>query len=171
MRIKQTGEEIRESAIAGKNLFVWMIACALTLVVASWLVISGIPLASADDAPQPTLPTLELKINDKMLTAEIASTARQRYMGLSFRKVLDEDSGMLFVYPAEQQLTFTMRNTLIPLSIAFISSDLVINEIHQMNVGPGQLFDSKQKAQYALEVDQGWFAANNIKAGDQIIRQ
>ena len=149
-----------------------MVACALTLVAALWLMMhTGIAEALADDAPQPPLPTIGLKINGKLLTAEIASTSKQRYMGLSFREALDDDAGMLFVYPAEQQLTFTMRNTLIPLSIAFISKDLVINEIHQMNVGPGQLFDSRQKAQYALEVDQGWFAANSIKAGDQIIRQ
>lgn len=128
-------------------------------------------VVAADDAPQPSLPTIELLINDTPLTVEIASTAQQRYMGLSFRKSLDENSGMLFVYPGEQQLTFTMRNTLIPLSIAFLSADLVINEIHDMNVGPGQLFPSRQSAQYALEVDQGWFAANGIKAGDQIVRQ
>ncbi len=128
-------------------------------------------VVAADDAPQPRLPTVELLINNTPLTVEIASTAQQRYMGLSFRKSLDKNSGMLFVYPGEQQLTFTMRNTLIPLSIAFLSADLVINEIHEMNVGPGQLFPSRQSAQYALEVDQGWFAANGIKAGDQIVRQ
>jgi len=92
-------------------------------------------------------------------------------MGLSFRPSLDEDAGMLFVYPQEQQMTFTMRNTLIPLSIAFISKDLVINEIHHMDVGPGQLFPSMEPAQYALEVDQGWFEANGIKPGDQIVRR
>ncbi len=125
-------------------------------------------IAWAADTAQPTLPTMQLEVNGKVLTAEIASTSQQRYMGLSFRQSLDKDTGMLFVYSEEQTLTFTMRNTLIPLSIAFLSEDLVINEIHHMNVGPGQLFGSRQKAQYALEVDQGWFAANNIKAGDQL---
>jgi len=125
----------------------------------------------ADNLPQPRLPTVQLEINGKILTVEVAATEQQRYMGLSFRPSLAKDEGMLFVYPREQALTFTMRNTLIPLSIAFISEDLVINEIHHMDVGPGQLFPSKQKAQFALEVDQGWFAANGIKAGDRIIRR
>ena len=125
----------------------------------------------ADDSPQPRLPTVQLQINDKILTAEIAASPQQRYMGLSFRPSLGMDEGMLFVYGSEQNLIFTMRNTLIPLSIAFISKDLVINEIHHMNVGPGQRFPAKKKAQFALEVDQGWFAANNIVAGDQIIRR
>ena len=129
------------------------------------------PIAAADDAPQPRLPTVELLINDTLLTVEIASTPQQRFMGLSFRKSLNANAGMLFVYPAEQQLTFTMRNTLIPLSIAFLSKDLVINEIHEMNVGPDQLFPSRRKAQYALEDDQGWFAANGVKVGDQIVRR
>ncbi|MFK7859664.1 MAG: DUF192 domain-containing protein [Granulosicoccus sp.] len=146
--------------------------------VISVLVIVGCLLLSfssrdafSDSSPQPRLPTVQLDINGKILTAEVAASAKQRYMGLSFRTSLAKDEGMLFVYPSEQPLTFTMRNTLIPLSIAFISKDLVINEIHHMNVGPGQLFPSRQDAQFALEVDQGWFAANDIAAGDQIIRR
>ena len=141
----------------------------MTLVLLMVLLLG--PVVTADDAPQPRLPTVEFQINDTQLIAEIASTPQQRYMGLSFRRSLDKNSGMLFVYPAEEQLTFTMRNTLIPLSIAFLSKDLVINEIHEMNVGPDQLFPARQRAQYALEVDQGWFAANGIKAGDQLVRQ
>lgn len=126
---------------------------------------------SAQETPQPALPTITLEINGKQMEAELAATGQQRYMGLSFRPSLAKDAGMLFVFPQEQSLTFTMRNTLIPLSIAFISKDLVINEIHLMDVGPGQLFPSRKPAQYALEVEQGWFEQNNIKPGDQIIRQ
>lgn len=144
------------------------------LLVSTFLYIStiGFSISSlkADDGPQPTLPAITLEINGKQLKAEVAATGQQRYMGLSFRPSLGEDEGMLFVYSEEQQLTFTMRNTLIPLSIAFISEDLVINEIHLMDVGPGQLFPSQKPAQYALEVEQGWFAANGVKPGDLITR-
>ena len=65
------------------------------------------------------------------MTVEIAATGDQRFMGLSFRRSMPEYAGMLFVYQQEQPLTFTMRNTLIPLSIAFVSKNLVINEIHR----------------------------------------
>lgn len=126
-------------------------------------------LATADEVAQPPLPTVDMLVNDIPITVEIASTAQQRYMGLSFRKSLAPNSGMLFVYPDERPLTFTMRNTLIPLSIAYLSKELVINEIHDMNVGPDQLFPSRKSAQYALEVDQGWFAANGINVGDQLV--
>lgn len=131
------------------------------------LVDIGKALADNQQA-QPPLPVVELQIKNKLLTAEVAATGQQRYMGLSFRQTMDNDAGMLFVFEEERALTFTMRNTLIPLSIAFISSDLVINEIHDMNVGPNQLFPSRHKAQFALEVNQGWFEANGIKPGDRI---
>ena len=78
---------------------------------------------------------------------------------------MPESAGMLFVYPAERALTFTMRNTLIPLSIAFLSEDMVINEIHEMNVGPNQLFNSERRAKFALEVNQGWFDKHGITPG------
>lgn len=137
----------------------------LTIVLASSV--------RAQGQAQPQLPAVKLNINGNSLIAELASTEIQRYMGLSYRSSLSDNSGMLFVYPAEQALTFTMRNTLIPLSIAFISPlpnspEMIINEIHLMNVGPNQFFPSKQRAQFALEVNQGWFAANGIKAGDKI---
>jgi len=92
-------------------------------------------------------------------------------MGLSFRKQLGANAGMLFIYNKEDMLVFTMRNTLIPLSIAFISEDMTINEIHKMDVGPNQLFPATKPARFALEVNQGWFAENNIKPGDSITLQ
>ena len=124
--------------------------------------------ASADSKAQPTLPTVTLVINDIELSTEIAERSGQRYMGLSFRESLAPNAGMLFVYPYEQQLTFTMRNTLLPLTIAYISKDLVINEFHEMPVGPDQFFPSKLPAQFALEVNQGWFEKNGIAVGDRV---
>ena len=124
--------------------------------------------ATADTKAQPTLPTVTLVVNDVELSTEIAQHVRQRYMGLSFREKLPANAGMLFVYPREQMLTFTMRNTLLPLTIAYLSKDLVINEFHEMPVGPDQFFPSKIPAQYALEVNQGWFEKNGIAVGDQV---
>jgi len=142
-----------------------------SIITSIVLAMTWVTSLSANGQPQPQLPTIKLQINDVILEAEIAATAQQRYMGLSFRPSLEENTGMLFVYPTERPLSFTMRNTLIPLSIAFISKDLVINEIHHMDVGPGQIFNSLEQAQFALEVDQGWFAANDIEAGDKIIKR
>lgn len=122
----------------------------------------------AQEQAQPKLQTVTLKIGANSLETEIANTPDQRYMGLSFRKRLNENQAMLFVYGSEQNLVFTMRNTLLPLSIAYISKDFIINEIHHMPVGPDQYFPAKKPAQYALEVNQGWFERNNVKVGAQI---
>ncbi len=150
---------------------VWRFTSVIIATVASaCLFFTASPVQSAkSDSPQPVLPSIELLIDDSRLTVELASSRQQRYMGLSFRQSMADDRGMLFVYPGERPLTFTMRNTLIPLSIAFISKDLVINEIHDMDVGPGQLFESKQPAQYALEVNQGWFARRDIQPGAKLV--
>lgn len=150
---------------------VWRMTSVIIALVATLSLVfaSGKAATASGDSAQPPLPTVQLLIEGKPLTVEVATTGQQRYLGLSFRPSMDEDTGMLFVYERERLLTFTMRNTLIPLSIAFISADMVINEIHDMNVGPNQLFDSRAPAQFALEVNQGWFARNGINAGAQIV--
>ena len=117
---------------------------------------------------QPKLRVITLEMAGKALQTELAYTPQQRFMGLSFRTELAQDEAMLFVYPVEQQLTFTMRNTLIPLSIAYISDDWVINEIHHMPIGPNQLFPSASPAKYALEVNEGWFEKNEVSVGTKI---
>jgi len=141
------------------------------IVAVIFLFIRPINALADQHEAQPQLPTVAMLIDGNPLTVEMAVSSQQRYMGLSFRQTLAADSGMLFVYQAERPLTFTMRNTLIPLSIAFISEDMVIKEIIDMNVGPGQLFDSRWPAKFALEVNQGWFEENGIKAGSTIVLQ
>jgi len=142
-----------------------ILLCSIALMVC----ISFVGMSAYANQAQPTLRTITLTLNGIPLDTELAVTSTQRYMGLSFRKKLLNNAGMLFVYEQDQMLVFTMRNTLIPLSIAYVSADMTINEIHYMDVGPDQLFPAKQAARYALEVNQGWFAANGIKPGDKII--
>lgn len=123
---------------------------------------------AAAQGGQAPLPMVELSVGGKVLRVEIASTSEQRYNGLSFRQSLAEDAGMLFVYQQPRKLTFTMRNTLLPLSIAYIDENLVVDEIIDMNVGPGQLFPSRSVVKFALEVNQGWFERNGIAVGARV---
>ena len=125
-------------------------------------------LAADEIGGQPRLPTIDLGVGDQVLMVEVASTREQRYNGLSFRTKLGINQGMLFVYSEPRQLTFTMRNTLLPLSIAYIDANLVIHEILDMDVGPGQLFPSSGVVKYALEVNQGWFEQHGITAGTRV---
>lgn len=115
-----------------------------------------------------SLPSVEIRVGEATLQVEVADDGDERYTGLGFRDAMDEGAGMLFVYPGERPLTFTMRDTRIPLSIAFVSEDLVINEIHDMPVGPNQLFPSDKPAKYALETNLGWFERNGVSPGDRL---
>jgi uncharacterized membrane protein (UPF0127 family) len=101
---------------------------------------------------------------------EVADDIFEQARGLMDRTTLGENRGMLFVYPEEQKLSFWMRNTLIPLSIAFIDSERRIIDIQDMkpldDVPPSYV--SAEPAQYALEVNQGFFEKRSVKVGDRV---
>ena len=104
------------------------------------------------------------------LQVEIADTDQKRAQGLMHRKNLDTNSGMLFVFPREQYMNFWMKNTYIPLSIAFIDKHGTILEIQHMKPLDDTIFyTSKSKAIYALEVNRGWFNRNSINVGCRIL--
>ncbi|MDP6923799.1 MAG: DUF192 domain-containing protein [Candidatus Scalindua sp.] len=110
----------------------------------------------------------EIKINDKTSHAEVAFTRKGRTIGLMFREALDKDHGMLFIYPQEQSLSFWMKNTKIPLSIAFINTEEVITQIDSMTPFSLMSHTSKEKVKYALEMERGWFEKNGIKVGSKV---
>ena len=104
-----------------------------------------------------------------VISVEIAYTDSDRARGLMNRKKLDPDSGMIFVFSYDRKLSFWMKNTSIPLSIAYISSDSVIREIKDMKPFSLSPVNSKNSVRYALEVEKGYFEKNGIKAGDKLI--
>ena len=99
------------------------------------------------------------------INVEVAATPQQRERGLMFRDELDEKWGMLFVYDKEEPRQFWMKNTKIPLSIAFIDRGLVVRDIQDMTPMSEEMHLSKAPAIYALEVNQGWFARHHITPG------
>ncbi|PZC42054.1 MAG: Uncharacterized conserved membrane protein, UPF0127 family [Chloroflexi bacterium] len=99
---------------------------------------------------------------------ELADTPTHRACGLMFREQLPDDSGMLFLFPADTGGGFWMRNTLIPLSIAFIGADGRIQEIRDMQPLDETSVRPADAYRWALEVNQGWFAANTIAVGDRV---
>jgi uncharacterized membrane protein (UPF0127 family) len=102
------------------------------------------------------------------INAEIAKTEEERSKGLMHRKKLPEGEGMLFVFERDQQLSFWMKITSIPLSIAFITSDGRIVEIRDMQPFDLNSVMSSRSVRYALEVPQGWFGRAGVKPGDTI---
>ena len=102
------------------------------------------------------------------ITVEIARTEDERAQGLMHRKKLPDGEGMIFVFDRDQQLSFWMKNTVIPLSIAFISSGGRITEIKDMQPLDLNSVRSSRSVRYALETPQGWFTRAGITAGDTL---
>jgi uncharacterized membrane protein (UPF0127 family) len=102
------------------------------------------------------------------ITVEIARTDEEKAKGLMHRKELPDGEGMLFFYDRDQQMSFWMKNTLIPLSIAFIAADGRIIEIRDMQPHDLSSVRSSRSVRYALETPQGWFERAGVKAGDVI---
>lgn len=132
-------------------------ACVLATVVA----LSD--LAFGED-----LPTVQLSIKGHPLVAEAATTTATRTVGLMYRFSLKPDHGMLFAFEAPQPLAFWMKNTFVPLSIAFIGVDGRILNIEDMAPQTETTHPSKGLALHALEMKKGWFAQHAIVAGDQV---
>ena len=109
-----------------------------------------------------------LRVGGIEIQVEIADDADERQQGLMYRESLGENQGMLFVYPEQRTLGFWMKNTLIPLDIAYIDREGRIVDIQQMEPQTTETHDSAAPAMYALEMNQGWFEANGIRIGDVI---
>jgi uncharacterized membrane protein (UPF0127 family) len=111
---------------------------------------------------------LELEVKGVRLSVEVASDDLSRRRGLMDRESLPENAGMLFLYPTPAKLGFWMKNTLIPLSIAFIDDTGTIIQIEHMRPKDESLTRSMTLVKYALEVNQGWFARHGIAEGDRL---
>lgn len=115
---------------------------------------------------QPRLETIQLYLGAAELTVEIADENRERQAGMMHRTTMPESEGMLFVFPYPHQSGFWMKNTTVPLSIAYIDPAGRVIEIHDLHPGNTKPVESRSlRVQYALEVNQGWFAKNGIKPG------
>lgn len=111
---------------------------------------------------------IDLKIKNKKIKVEVVRTDQEKAKGLMFRENLEKDEGMIFVYGREEYLSFWMKNTRIPLSIAFLDKTGKIVDIQDMTPFSLQSHVSAFPAQYALEVNQGWFKQNGISVGQEI---
>ena len=119
-------------------------------------------------AAQDKLPTLALSAGIHVIQAEVANTFPSRTQGLMFRKSLAANQGMLFVFPDSGPQCMWMRNTYVPLSVAFIDEAGAILNIADMQPHSEQSHCATGPARFALEMDQGWFAKRGIKPGTKL---
>jgi len=131
----------------------------LPSILLSFLVFT-LPIAKAEDAI--------LKIGSQTIHAEIADTVESRERGLMQRDHLCDNCGMLFIFEQADRYQFWMKNTPIPLSIAFISTNGNIINIDEMLPNTTNTHDAQGKALYALEMKSGWFSKNHISAADKV---
>lgn len=112
--------------------------------------------------------TIELVLGDSVFTVEVAKTPEERQLGLMHRKELDPDRGMIFVFEYDQKLSFWMKNTHVPLDIAYISKDGTIKEIHRLKPLSETPVQSEHSVRYALEVPRGTFERLGIEPGQKL---
>ena len=110
-----------------------------------------------------------IELGEHKIKAEIARGPAEQARGLMYRREMDWDKGMLFVYPDERVVSFWMKNTFIPLSIAFIDRQGEIVHIADMKPQDLSSHRSPQPVLYALEMNQGWFEKAGVRAGDRAV--
>jgi hypothetical protein len=121
--------------------------------------------SAAQDAAQPKLPTVQLSAGMHAIRAEVAASLAQQATGLMHRREMAQHEGMLFVYDEPGVHCFYMRNTVLPLSIAFIVDDGTIVHIDDMKPLTLDSHCPPKPVRFVLEMNQGWFAKRNIKPG------
>ncbi len=118
--------------------------------------------------PQTKLPRVKLSAGMHQIDAQVAATPEQRMTGLMHRKEMPQHEGMLFVFEQPSQQCFWMKNTLLPLSIAFLEDDGTIVNIHEMAPQTLESHCSEKPVRYVLEMNKGWFSKKGIKAGQKL---
>jgi uncharacterized protein len=123
--------------------------------------------AHAQDAPQ-KLESIQLSAGMHLIQAQLARTPDQRSIGLMFRQTMPANEGMLFAFEAPGQQCFWMKNTLLPLSAAFVADDGSIVNIEDMKPQTLDSHCSAKPVRFVLEMNQGWFAKRGLKAGSRL---
>jgi uncharacterized membrane protein (UPF0127 family) len=149
------------------------LAFALALASAST---AQLPEARADaqphaaSFPQSRLPVVRLQAGIHVISAELAETDRARELGLMGRETLGPNEGMLFVFERKAVHCFWMRNTPLPLSIAFLDDDGRIVDIARMAPHSDDSHCPSRAVRFALEMEQGWFARHGIAPGARLVQ-
>jgi uncharacterized protein len=124
--------------------------------------------ALAQDAPQTKLPRIKLGIKMRQIEAQVASTPQEREIGLMLRRDMPKNEGMIFIFEDQAKRCFWMKNTLIPLTAAFVDDDGMIVNLEDMQPQTLDSHCSSKPVRYVLEMNKGWFADNGIKAGTKL---
>jgi uncharacterized protein len=134
------------------------------LAIAALMAFSALAVR-AQEAPQMNLPVVQLQAGMHNIRAQVAATPDQRATGLMHRREMPQHEGMLFVFERPSVQCFWMKNTLLPLSIAFVADDGTVVNVREMKPQSLDSQCSDKPVRYVLEMNQGWFAKRGVKAG------
>lgn len=125
-------------------------------------------LAGAQETPQSNLQRTILSAGIHQIDTQLAFTPEQHAIGLMFRRDMPQHEGMLFVFSNPRQQCFWMKNTLIPLTAAFVADDGTIVNLEDMKPQTTESHCSKKPVRFVLEMNQGWFVKKGVKAGSKL---
>ena len=134
--------------------------CMVALLTPCW--------AAAQEAPQMNLQRIKLTAGMYVIDAQVALTPEQRQTGLMLRQDMPQHEGMLFIFEQASEQCFWMKNTLLPLTAAFVTDDGTIVNMADMKPETTDSHCSARPVRYVLEMNKGWFAKKGIKAGSKL---
>lgn len=143
----------------------------VALALIGLLLLPALPSPAAGNelaTPQLTLQRVKLSAGMHQIDAQVASSPDERQIGLMFRKEMPQHEGMIFVFEQAAQQCFWMKNTLLPLTAAFVADDGTIVNLADMKPQTMQSHCSDKPVRYVLEMNRGWFTKKGIKAGSKL---
>ena len=141
-----------------KRLFLHLFCLSFLLAGSAW----------SQDTPQLNLPRVSLQVGMHVIQAQLASTPQERAVGLMFRKEMPVNEGMLFAFAQASEQCFWMKNTLLPLTAAFLTDDGTIVNLADMQPQNLTSHCSAKPVRFVLEMNQGWFDKRGLKAGSKL---
>jgi uncharacterized membrane protein (UPF0127 family) len=144
-----------------KRLFARLLCLSFVCATPAW----------SQEGPQLQLPRVALSAGMHLIQAQVAATPQERAVGLMFRKEMPTNEGMLFVFEQPAGQCFWMKNTLLPLTAAFVADDGTIVNLANMQPQSLDSHCSAKPVRYVLEMHQGWFDKRGLKAGTRISGQ
>ncbi len=141
----------------------------IAFVVALVLTACGGSDAAKDIAPKTVQDRFAIKVGERTVQLQVAALPAELQKGLMFRQTMGEDEGMLFVFTSPQPQGFWMRNTTLPLDIGYFDAAGELREIYPMYPLDEKSVNSRSRSiQFCLEMNQGWYARNGVKAGAKL---
>ncbi len=141
-----------------KKLSIHLLSLLFLVVGTAW----------SQDAPQLQLPRVTLSAGMHLIQAQLAATPQERAVGLMFRKEMPVNEGMLFAFEHASEQCFWMKNTLLPLTAAFVADDGTIVNLADMQPQSLASHCSVKPVRYVLEMNKGWFDKRGLKAGSKL---